>query len=587
MTQEQITEQREQAVKRLRSLFDMHSIPFGAPEHLGGLLLSIHENRHFAMDFWSLVNTLSDSGSGELSDEQMVVAVVESIAGTGPDGLPAHERPGADELRQLLAGVDVARPVELPQLIAQPADALLPRGIDELKSAAANTLLAKDEASEKRRSIGDALAKLEQNTRELRAQLAELDAQAAGANGASVPVAAEPVLDSIKISNTKQDETLSKWDRMSPFAETRANALPIDADDEMTQIASPRAEAAPPKRAAESTSSSEVPVAAAAVAPVAVPVVAPVAASPVAEAAPQPVAAPKPQEHAPAPVPVPVFDPRPARTLGQRGLAIPDPDDDPSIKAPFSSYAAENESSAVSKFAIPSLIVAVLAAGAYAGARTAVGHEWLQRGVASVRGVYDSATGHKSESAAQSQLPPTQPTASAIATPAGGATTPDASAATTADSNSTPAAPSASAPTQDASAAASPTQTKRANDLKAGDARSNDAAESSYRQRAGQQMVDASVLRVPAGTMAANLITSRVPAYPESARAQGIEGTVVMDIVVSQTGMVKYARVIDGDRHLRAAAEDAVMRWHYKPYQLNGEPIEVTTTVKLDFRLPE
>jgi TonB family protein len=86
--------------------------------------------------------------------------------------------------------------------------------------------------------------------------------------------------------------------------------------------------------------------------------------------------------------------------------------------------------------------------------------------------------------------------------------------------------------------------------------------------------------------MAANLITSRVPAYPESALEQEIEGPVVMDVVISDMGVVRYVHVIDGDRHLRAAAEDAVMRFRYKPYLLNGSPVEVTTTVRVDFRLP-
>lgn len=87
--------------------------------------------------------------------------------------------------------------------------------------------------------------------------------------------------------------------------------------------------------------------------------------------------------------------------------------------------------------------------------------------------------------------------------------------------------------------------------------------------------------------MAANLALSRIPAYPESARAQQIEGRVTMEVVISATGAVKYVHAIDGDRRLRAAAEDAVMRWRYKPYLLHGEPVDVTTTVQVDFRLPE
>jgi TonB family protein len=573
MAEEQITEQHEQAVTRLRSLFDMHSIPFGAPEQLGGLLLNLHENRHFAMDFWSLVNSYSDSGSGELSDRQTLEAVVESIAGVGPDALPAHERPGADELRQLLAGVDVARPAELPQPIAQPPDALLPRQAEESRPFASHHAPT-NEAVEKRRSIGDALARLEQSTRELRAQLAQIDAEMSGASTAAGAVdtanAVEPALREIRITDSQQSEALSKWDRMSPFAEARANAPQREIEDDRSQAASPRAEAAPPKPVvAPVVEPPAPPPVEAPVVAALVPDAAPVADVPVIPEPPQEPVAPVAASRLPEPAPVEVFDPRPASTLGKRGLAYSDPDDDPAIKAPLSAYARDPEPSQLSRFAIPALIVAVLAAGGYAGSRTEVGSEWLQSAVESVRNTYNSVTGQQAESA-----PPAP-----VTTPEPEQTPPSQTAAS--DAPVTP---------QDNSAAPTPTTppAQEAHQTPAADARrAADPTESSIRQRAGQQMIDASVLRVPASTMAANLITSRVPAYPDAARAQGIEGAVVMDVVVTQTGMVKYVRVIDGDRHLRAAAEDAVLRWHYKPYLLNGQPVEVATTVKLDFRLPE
>jgi outer membrane biosynthesis protein TonB len=48
---------------------------------------------------------------------------------------------------------------------------------------------------------------------------------------------------------------------------------------------------------------------------------------------------------------------------------------------------------------------------------------------------------------------------------------------------------------------------------------------------------------------------------------------------------VDRVHVIEGDRLLRDAASEAVRRWRYKPYLLNGKPVEVATTVTVDFKL--
>jgi TonB family protein len=85
--------------------------------------------------------------------------------------------------------------------------------------------------------------------------------------------------------------------------------------------------------------------------------------------------------------------------------------------------------------------------------------------------------------------------------------------------------------------------------------------------------------------MEENLLVSRVPIYPDGARAMRLEGTVTVETVISESGAVRYARAVSGDPRLRAAAEEAVAKWRYKPYSLNGRAAEVVTNVRVSFRL--
>jgi TonB family protein len=103
---------------------------------------------------------------------------------------------------------------------------------------------------------------------------------------------------------------------------------------------------------------------------------------------------------------------------------------------------------------------------------------------------------------------------------------------------------------------------------------------------AGEGLVnDAETVKVAPSVMEANLVASRVPAYPEFAKTEGIEGRVVMEAVISKSGAVDHVRVIEGDRHLRSAAEEAVLKWRYRPYFVNGRAVDVATVVRVDFRL--
>jgi periplasmic protein TonB len=75
------------------------------------------------------------------------------------------------------------------------------------------------------------------------------------------------------------------------------------------------------------------------------------------------------------------------------------------------------------------------------------------------------------------------------------------------------------------------------------------------------------------------------PIYPAIAKAAGIQGTVVLQATISKTGTIEGLRVLDGPPMLRRAALDAVQQWRYRPYLLNGEPVEVETTINVIFSL--
>lgn len=90
---------------------------------------------------------------------------------------------------------------------------------------------------------------------------------------------------------------------------------------------------------------------------------------------------------------------------------------------------------------------------------------------------------------------------------------------------------------------------------------------------------------VSSGVMAGAIIYKVTPVYPAIARAARVEGTVVLDAVISKTGTIENLRVVSGPAMLQQAAIDAVKQWHYRPYLLDGQAVEVETTVNVVFRL--
>jgi protein TonB len=91
-------------------------------------------------------------------------------------------------------------------------------------------------------------------------------------------------------------------------------------------------------------------------------------------------------------------------------------------------------------------------------------------------------------------------------------------------------------------------------------------------------------LRVSSG-VAERLLKHKVtPKYPSEARGQGIQGDVLMQATIDTEGNLTILKVV-GDPILVKAAVDAVKKWKYRPFILNGEPVDVDTTIKIQFHL--
>jgi protein TonB len=85
--------------------------------------------------------------------------------------------------------------------------------------------------------------------------------------------------------------------------------------------------------------------------------------------------------------------------------------------------------------------------------------------------------------------------------------------------------------------------------------------------------------------MEGNLIHRVQPIYPPIAIQARIEGSVVLAAVISREGLIEKVQVSSGHPMLVRAAINAVSQWRYRPYVLNGEPVEVNTQVTVNFVL--
>ena len=94
-----------------------------------------------------------------------------------------------------------------------------------------------------------------------------------------------------------------------------------------------------------------------------------------------------------------------------------------------------------------------------------------------------------------------------------------------------------------------------------------------------------SAVRVSSGVSTGLLIKKVPPIYPEEAKRNRIQGQVQLAVVINKQGDVVDVEVVDGPIELAVSAVNAVRRWKYQPYLLQGEPIAVHTLVIVNYSL--
>jgi TonB family protein len=85
--------------------------------------------------------------------------------------------------------------------------------------------------------------------------------------------------------------------------------------------------------------------------------------------------------------------------------------------------------------------------------------------------------------------------------------------------------------------------------------------------------------------LAANCKKCPAPSYPDLARKARIEDVVVLSATIGKDGLVKEIKVIRGNPLLKDEAVNTVKGWEYRPHLLNGDPVEVTATITINFKL--
>jgi len=96
----------------------------------------------------------------------------------------------------------------------------------------------------------------------------------------------------------------------------------------------------------------------------------------------------------------------------------------------------------------------------------------------------------------------------------------------------------------------------------------------------------AQMMKVSQGISQGLLVKKVDPVYPRQAMQSRIQGSVQLEAIIAKDGSISSVKVLSGDAVLAAAAVDAVRRWKYKPYFLDGQPIEIQTQITMNFTLP-
>ena len=531
-------------VKKFRSLYDMHNIQFGSPDDLPVFMQKLQTDRHFAMDFWALTGTLSKREGGELSVDEMLAVIVIGVAGGDiPPGDEGHQS-FVTELASLLAGVDLYSPSRLSdaEAVDPPVAApVAPPGHPGSQTRFADmTKRAADEVPLPRPAPANVV------------------------ESEPLAVESEPAPSPLAIVQHQLDEALMRLERNSIELKDHLD----DLDQKMSRI-EPHLEALtskiylaePPRR------------------PVEEPVI-------------------RPAErlvHKSAENPRLVLEPKPE----PKEEVFADTGSDAFLRTPLSAYPQRTNHSGVMAAAI--IFFALIVTGLIL--QQSYGSSIWQRAGETLRDKYDMVREkmHRSDAGQTATSTAANPDSiaaagtavasvggSGIVKPVAPQTEPAATQAPPA--NNLPEQTAVEHAPSAASVAPSPAVSARANSpssMKPTRASLAEAEETASPDRALTPSETANAIKVAPAVMEANLLASRVPVYPEAAKINHVEGPVVVQALISKYGFVDRVHVIEGNPRLRSAAAEAVQKWRYKPYLLNGTPVEVATTITVDFSLDE
>jgi len=92
-------------------------------------------------------------------------------------------------------------------------------------------------------------------------------------------------------------------------------------------------------------------------------------------------------------------------------------------------------------------------------------------------------------------------------------------------------------------------------------------------------------VRISQGVTKGLLVQKVEPTYPSLARAARVQGDVILSAIIDSNGQITNLQLVSGHPMLVPSAIAAVKQWRYKPYLLNGQPVEVETTITVIFSL--
>jgi TonB family protein len=511
-------------VRKFRSICVMHGFQIGSDSELESFLRKLLDDRHLAMDFWAFVGKVSNREGGDLSDDQLLSVIVEGITNTDASEVDADQQRTINDLRAMLAGVDIQGPEQSPVEMAP-----FPR-----KEPASDQ--AEDHPWTK--SAESPIPPLNPKPRfSFHAVDSHSDVDNHPVNAKDVAYAAAP-------SDPRPvDETLLRLEL------TRLLQQYFEHIDKRIGRPTPDPDASTGNIAPAVTRRS--------------------LQEPATEAEEEEVR---------------------FKRLGRSRLVLePSPflpaenpiqvtDDDLPIRIPLEHY------SPPPRFGKAPIMLVLVLIGA--------GLE-IYRDPSLLRHGFDIvARQFRAENALVRVNTPKEPPVN---------TGPSQSSTTQSEvpSNSEKSLPAALLPSFRGSSTPSPAETPNPtapsadlqtirNRLDSSNSHAPDRAQAQSEpapEDPKSSIESAGAINVSPSVMDRNLIVSRVPAYPEFARTSRVEGDVVMRALISKEGTVERVHVMQGDSRLRSAAEDAVYKWRYRPYVLNGQPVEVATTVTVNFNL--